>query len=432
MEDIKGFIIYDSHTQKSGILSRVGLAPPVDYLNELDHKPYITIPTYCDTKDGFELAKAILHSNIPPSTTPGVAVAYIAKVAETITGKLEDDWKSYDVMIGHKGDTITPLSLLEITKLHIELPGQKTETIPTCTDYGVAAKALLVYRISQAPPDQTTYKANLMKRIGDVFKMEPFCLDSTAGVMNVPHWIQDPAYRTLAAAIEMFLRKFPGHPLEKLRACTLTSYIKDCALLPSVNFAAECLQISPATLLQYIYSRSLADDVRRLIGGGPKEEKLVDHSYFQYMREMNLIPRSPYSASLNANLFVWCQFIGALNSQKRSIHARMVTTANPVILLIFAGYVSYYVLGAPETNVIFADTPEKMEALVRLKQIKAEQKPESEDSASPEAVLQHMKDNNYEFTIEMKEKFIPIVRTIDGSRKDSIGEFVKNYFLGTF
>nr|CDQ05539.1 Bm10181 [Brugia malayi] len=220
-------------------------------------------------------------------------------------------------------------------------------------------------RIAQAPATQMGYKAELVRRIGEVFKMEPFNLDSTAGVMNVPHWIQDHDYCVLVSAIDMFFRKFPNHKFEKYRACTLGTFLKDCVVITSLNQAAQCLSIEPGVLLQYVFSKDIADDVRRLIGGGPHEEKNVDHSYFQYMREMNLIPRSPYSASINPNLFTWCQFIGVLMGKRRSVYARLLDCFSPSMLLVYASYVVYYISGAPDVNLIFADSVQKMETLQR-------------------------------------------------------------------
>ncbi|VDN88611.1 unnamed protein product, partial [Brugia pahangi] len=324
--NLKDFTIYDSYTGQSRELSRIGIDVPVDYLNELDHKPYINIPKFCDTEEGFQLAKSIIHSNIPPSTASGIVVSFIAKVMESITGILQDDWKSYSVIIGHKGDTISPLSLLNIKKTELEFSGVKPDTTAAVTDYAIAAKALKVYRIAQAPAAQMGYKAELVRRIGEVFKMEPFNLDSTAGGDEL-------------SAIDMFFRKFPNHKFEKYRACTLGAFLKDCVVITSLNQAAQCLSIEPSVLLQYVFSKDIADDVRRLIGGGPHEEKNVDHSYFQYMREMNLIPRSPYSASINPNLFTWCQFIGVLMGKRRSVYARLLDCFSPSMLLVYASYV---------------------------------------------------------------------------------------------
>ncbi|VBB35280.1 unnamed protein product [Acanthocheilonema viteae] len=189
--------------------------------------------------------------------------------------------------------------------------------------------------------------------------------DSTAGVMNVPHWIQDTNYCTLVAAVDMFFRRFTNHKLEKFRACTLGSFMKDCVMLTSLNQAAQAFALNPATLVQYIYSPQIAEDVRRIIWGPATEEKNEEYSYFQYMREVNLIPRSPYSASLNPNLFNWCQFIGVLMGQRRSIYARLIPCSSPSMLLIYAAYVVYYVSGIPDARLQFADTPDKQELIMQ-------------------------------------------------------------------
>ncbi|VBB35441.1 unnamed protein product, partial [Acanthocheilonema viteae] len=280
MANFAGFVVYDAVTGASGTLSKAGLAPRVDYLGELLKKPTIEIKSYCDNPEGFELARSILSGNIPPTTESELATAYIAKVMESVTGTVEEDWKSYSVVIGYKGEKITPLSLLDVKKVEGEIKGQRVDTMEQVNELAVAAKALMVYRMAHAPVNQTGYKTELGRRLGEVFMMPPFNLEATAGVMNVPHWIQDPNYCMLVAAVDMFFRKFTNHKLEKLRACTLGSFMKDCVMLTSLNQASQALGLKPAILVQYIYSPQVADDVRRIIGGPPTEEKNEDFSYF--------------------------------------------------------------------------------------------------------------------------------------------------------
>ncbi|KAK6105865.1 Rhabdovirus nucleocapsid family protein [Brugia pahangi] len=214
--NLKDFTIYDSYTGQSRELSRIGIDVPVDYLNELDHKPYINIPKFCDTEEGFQLAKSIIHSNIPPSTASGIVVSFIAKVMESITGILQDDWKSYSVIIGHKGDTISPLSLLNIKKTELEFSGVKPDTTAAVTDYAIAAKALKVYRIAQAPAAQMGYKAELVRRIGEVFKMEPFNLDSTAGGDERTTLDSRPRLLYLSVSNRYVLQKIPESQIRKV------------------------------------------------------------------------------------------------------------------------------------------------------------------------------------------------------------------------
>ncbi|APG78843.1 putative nucleoprotein [Xingshan nematode virus 4] len=422
------FTIYDTETGKIGILSKYGLEPEVYYLNELKEKPLITVPHYYTDPDVIKGIRTIIDGNTPASTDSSLGIAFIAHMAKKIKGILDEDWKSYSVVIGRKGDEINPLDLL---RLRIEEKESKMTTIDrdvVSGDFGLLAKCLMVHRVGIASAEGG-YKENLCARLATIFTMEPFNLKNVIGVTNLAHWLQDTSFTSIVAAIDMFLRKFPNHQYEKLRACTLGTFLKDCVVMSSVNQAADALLTSPPILLQYVFSRDIATDVRHIIGGEPTEEKTTDHSYFQYMREMNLVPRSAYSASLNPNLFLWCQFIGVLLGKRRSMYARLLECSSPTMILVHACYVVYYLSGSPEAKLIFALNKEKGEQITKAREARKRLEMDEESTPSPEFVLSEMQKHHYTITDEMKDKFLLTVRTIDGSRRGTVGEFIKNFFI---
>lgn len=53
-------------------------------------------------------------------------------------------------------------------------------------------------------------------------------------------WMQpDSDYRKILAAMDMFLWRFPEHPLSVLRLGTLGARMKDCTALMKVVYAAK-------------------------------------------------------------------------------------------------------------------------------------------------------------------------------------------------
>lgn len=183
--------------------------------------------------------------------------------------------------------------------------------------------------------------------------------------------------------------------VDMLRACTLVAFFKNCAVIASIDLASGALLAKPSILLQYVFIEPIADDVKRVARGETKEIR-KNNSYFQYMSKFQLVPRSPYSASINPNLFIWCQFIGVLAGIKRSMYAHMIKCSSPAMILIQAAYVMYY------------------------------------SFSSPAEVLEKMKENNCTITPKMSDGLRCVINVIDGNRRNNVGEFVKKYFTRIF
>lgn len=411
--------IFDTETGACGYLCPLKAKIQVDYLNHLRQKPRITVPKYSQNPESMELIKSILCGNLLFTTPVNFAVAFMVNVLPKVKGILSEDWRSYDVTIGRRGEQITPLSLLEIDYEDVELTAKEIGSTQSMSDLGVLAKVMMVYRIAQASDNN---KNEVARKLGALYASTPFCMKNQNGVASVSHWSQDPSYRALIAATDMFLRKFKNHEFEKLKACTLGSFMKDCTVMRSIEEAARALKISPSNMLQYAFSRALAEDIRRLTGGDRTEEKIVDHSYFQYMREMNLIKRSPYSARSNPNLFLWCQFIKGLVGETSSAYVRMVDATLPQSLLVEAAYVAYYLVHNRNLGPGLLNTSSRAEDMTQSRS--AHELPDQEGK-SPEQVYRKMRENEFMMTDKMKECFRNVIAGLDGSRKWTVGEYLK-------
>ncbi|APG78853.1 putative nucleoprotein [Xinzhou nematode virus 4] len=375
-----------------------------------------------------QLEEKIIASDMASTTPISVALSFLFKVLPVqLSGTLSERWESYGIEIGRKGQTVNPLSLIEVTPDHLEPIGAGGDPSKKDNVLGMLAKCLAVYRIQNTPRDQPGYRANLALRLHDLYKGAPFELSNMAGIQSLTHWIQDSRYTAVVAAVDMFLRKFPGHPLEKLRACTLGSYDKDCATLASIDLAAKSLGADLTTLVTHMLGKTINKDMERILHCSEREEFGKEDSYFHYVREFGYLARSPYSASANKNLFTWCQMIGVLMGIPRSINARMLDADSPKLLLIEAAFLAHHLGSAPEFERLFVATQEEANALKRNQE-------ELDREAgvrykNPSTLLAKLHKAKFTLTPEIKNCFLGSVNALVNPRPQTVGEFVKNYFI---
>ncbi len=421
------FTCYSVKTGRKLELCNHGFEATVDYLTEMSEKPKIIVPIYRNEDNAREIQKSILSGPIPTSTPPSVGANFIYSMLDKMKGVLTEEWSSYGIRIGGIGDEVTPLNLITVIPKEQEFLGQAGQTTSTMSDWGILAKCLMVYRVSLAPQAQAGYRTDLQKRLHQIFMMDPFYVDNVSGVLGLQHWISDPTFCGLIAAIDMFLRKFPRHDLERLRACTLGSQYRDCVIIGSISHTAKVLNTTPGGVFGYIFNKAVAEEAEQVYAG-EGEEKTKKDSYFQYMRDFSLVGRTAYSASANPNLFIWCHMIGALAGKRRSMYARFIDCSNPVLLLTEAMYIVHYLGSTPDIDLRFVATEAENERIQRHRAQLEAAGIATSDRTTPDQILQFMRENNMTITQEMRDKFSPIIGTIDGSRPGTVGEFVKNYF----
>lgn len=421
------FTCYSVKSGKKLQICSHGFDSAVEYLTEMQGKPRVVIPLFRNEDSIRDTQKAILSGPIPANTPPSIGVNYICHMLSRMIGVLDEDWISYDIKIGSPDDEICPLDLIDMVPKEVEFTGKAGQSASTMSDWGILAKCLMVYRVSLAPQAQTGYKGELVKRLQQIFMMDPYYMDNTSGVLGLQHWVSDASFCALVAAVDMFLRKFPRHDFERLRACTLGSQYRDCVIIGSISHTAKVLGTSPGGVFGYIFNKDVAEEAEQVYAGGD-DEKTKKDSYFQYMRDFGLVTKTAYSASANPNLFVWCHMIGTLAGKRRSMYARFIDCSNPVILLTEAMYIVYHLGGSADIDLRFVSTEAENERIQRHRAQLEAAGIMTTDRITPDQILQLMRENNMSITVDMKEKFAPIIGTIDGSRAGTIGEFVKTYF----
>lgn len=338
------------------------------------------------------------------------------------------DWTSFKLIICKEKEEVTPLSLFNIQNVEEDWPALSTSTAVASKNklLGTLAKVLMIYRLGSALQDQGDYISALTSRLEVLYRVHPFNMGNPVGLKLCMAWALDSTYRALAAAIDMFLNRFQSHPLSALRACTLPAFLRDCSTLTSIHSTARCLSIGVHELMEFAFMKELASDIDRIIGRSEHQEMRNPNSYFHYCRELMLIPRSPYSASANTSLFLWCHVIGCLQNKKRSINARYVECDSPNRIVVNAIVITYY-LGHHVTagRYFFREKGPGIEYMQSM--LRVMDKTKSSGKVTVVKTLETYLESENEVKDNIKKFFAPAKIRLAKARPDSVGALVYQF-----
>lgn len=296
---------------------------PGDWFKTHRCKPKWEVTTYEGTKQ--ELAMVVDNFLVTASLPVEVAVYLMYTVGLDIKEKLTEDWSSHGIPIAKKGDEICPWDLLTVTlKPEGALPGKSEGVAPRKLET-LMAIVTIIHRIIVAEDRGTDhYRSEVVSKCANLLSQPPYsCADAnlpgTGGLYN--HWKASRSYLTAIAALDMFFTEFPMSKHAKLRMGTIPSRYKDCAIINSISQLEVASNMKVDELFCWCFLEILVRDVIRISMGG--QELGEKRSYTPYMSDMGLSKRSPYSATLNANLHVWCHCVGTFLGSASSPRARI-------------------------------------------------------------------------------------------------------------
>jgi len=371
------------------------------------------------------VTEVILHSTIHPN----VAVLFFGNfIAANLKETLDSDWVSYGVVIGRKGTVISPLDILD------ERRGSTNWTAPEGVELDKAEELRLFsiiiagYRYGIAAEIlQGDYKANVLGKINQVLRNEPFNLSSDltpTEMSRFKSWYNNAEFRALIAALDMFWCKFPDSPYSKLRVCTLGSRYKDCSSISEIRHLSQISGKKVGEMLKYVFSARVRDEVEAI--GRPGEEFNKEDSYFPYMREMRLSRRSPYSSTENVNLHNWISMFGALLGSERSFNARIVSENGLIHSMNLAIFAAYPFRRFVSANLVFGNEEEAEAArLMSGLDITDPDDITEINPASPLGVLKHMGECGNSVPREILALFSSYINKMGTPREKTIGMFLK-------
>jgi hypothetical protein len=308
------------------------------------HKPPVTIAI--NSAEAFayttDHAKEAWGGREEPNA--GLLAAFLYECALRFPKEtLKEDWVSYTIKIGSAQEEIGPMNLL-LRKNGSGLSIGKGHTMKDDDWKGPFYKTCAAYRLKKAKESaDTSYTSGMNSKLVALGKscvwklVMPTILDTIRfeGIMD------DPDIKKVFAAVDMFLTRFESHELGFIRAGTLISRYKQCMGLLDLFFADTAFYIPRGEILQWIYIDQVADQIVRMY---ETPDEIGDmYSYMPYCVDLELVGKSPYSATANDAIHNWTHILGCLSGLDRSRKASVV--GSPAPALVWAAATSAYGMG---------------------------------------------------------------------------------------
>lgn len=244
---------------------------------------------------------------------------------------LPNNWTTFGVEIGVAGGRVTIGDILLYEVCNDVITPVTIPNITADDDLWICIYLCGIYRIMNISNDQ--YRLNVGSNINQQLSANRAPSGVTTGGYSVyRHFMADPDYLKLIAAIDMYLHKFKKHKFSPVRVGTITSRYKDCASLLDVSHLKTMTGMNCGAIGRWIWVSQLFKEMERLSLAGQEIDQA--DSYMPYMMEFALADKSPYSTAVNPHMHFWVHVIGCRLGNQRSKNAKNVGNVNTNALII--------------------------------------------------------------------------------------------------
>lgn len=334
-----------------------------------------------------------------------VVKAYLFKLFNEATEKLDKRWVSFGRVIGQRDEFVGLGNIVDVTD-------DVSETIVTAAYPNVTKKAdrwLAIYLcgLYRLATSRSDYRVKLAERLNNAIKKNggPAAIVSP----NRTHyewWPHEKWFRVLIASIDMFLERFPHHKFAAARIGTETTRHIDCTVLADVMYICEQAQFTIPQLGKWMWQVQLADQLQNVLT--PGNEIAERYSYMPYFMAMDLAIASPYSIDMNPDLHFWINVVGCCLNENRSIHSPIDGVFNLVHL--------------SRTGIIFG-----FALATFLAEEDAEYKQEIPASLDGDDWLIWFKKHKMKTPNMVKMKLNPLFSTFTDTHEESVGQFMQEF-----
>lgn len=196
-------------------------------------KPPISVPKSISDRESW---KKMLGEAIDEKITSQIAVRYLYEYArDHFQEELPDEWTSYGTQIGRRAHKLNPMELLDVKEYPDDWTAAEGAELRDDEKFRLFAIILTGYRYGiTSEIIQVDYKQIVLGKINQVITNNPFNLNSDLTLTELSRykvWYNNPEYKAMIGALDMFWTKFLDSPGAKLRMCNLSSRFKDCTSL---------------------------------------------------------------------------------------------------------------------------------------------------------------------------------------------------------
>nr|WAK76854.1 MAG: nucleocapsid [Bole Tick Virus 2] len=287
-----------------------------------------------------------------------VVVEFLIKTYQDIKYVLPDIWISYSVVIGEKGQEITPLSIVHLQEAPTMTTGTQatTDIEPLNLVYLMASLyRLSIMKARQATPEYMRDVRTRLKTLatGRLTADQLRALDEHSTCID--GWHQDASIRTLMAILDMFIRKSKLDTLTPIRIGTLVCRGRDCAVLGDLTRLQEITGFSTEQVVSWLFASCLLKEIEGLTH--PGEEYWDPDGYFYYFSDLGLSKKSPFSGSANPMMHFILNTIAFFLGGTAAPNTRFIDCAK-VPTLFHAGLLAAFALRRPDEIRPIATTSE--------------------------------------------------------------------------
>lgn len=338
---------------------------------------------------------------------------------ELFREKLDKEWKLTS-KISIKPDIITPFDLLNIQDAgKLSDANLISDFVTDKEDIEIIIMILANYRINSLNRNALSqYRNQLKTNMNATFKASKFIeADIPNNIYTYTSWVNDPDFKKICAAFDLFFKKFPTSKYSPLRMCVQGARYKDCSLLTDIMFAKSMIGVDDFKLFTLAVDASVNKELMRYldyIG-----EDCLKDGYFPYLKELGVINKSPYSASQSPNAHNWIHMMGSLLGETRSVNSRLAPNGQNIQVLNLAIVCAYALKSRSDINPVFGENDEIME----LRKIAGGA---SETSLDPGAIIENLNDliNETPIGTEIMSWARGKIRILSDVRDGSIGKYL--------
>ncbi|AJR28501.1 nucleoprotein [Rochambeau virus] len=355
-----------------------------------------------------------------------IVIRFMQLALDKVKATLDDDWETFGVKIGSKGDSISPMDLLEVKLIKTpKLQSKTSKKASETDDHWMLFWILAHYRIGKT--QNQNYKDSLITRLNEVIKtINHEAVDINEGKGTTSGWVNNSAYCKIAAVVDMYFFKFKTEEFSDLRMGTLVCRFRDCAGLLAFSHVIKVTNYDAEKILDWIFCGSIGSEIMRMLK--PDQELDKPDSYMPYMMDLGLSSKSPYSSIMNPQFHAFSHIIASLLKSERSKNARISTEQNMSNVFANAKIVAFVTNKTLDMCKAFAKRGERSpdEEIEEAGDIEISDGSEIPKSSDPMEWYLFLKDKDFEIPREIEEWVNDESKKLVGSRPNTVGSFLYN------
>lgn len=278
-------------------------------------KPTVRVGT---TQTKYTPLDVLGHITNAPVVSKDLILHFLWSFMEKTNAREQSGWASYGIPIAEAGTDVKPSDLLDkVDAGEFSVDATTASGHESVAEQSIFGMCLAMVRIS------SIHQQEHRDRILSKFEQDYAALgiSDTKKILKAQKWhtlTSSHDYMAIAAAVDMFLYRFPLASGSYIRMGTVVTRGAQLTALSSLSLLCPT-RSEIYVLASWCSTPTLKGELKRLLKGGQEMDQ--PGSYFHYQVSMGLSARSCYSASENPYLFIFIHTAGSLLASERSMKA---------------------------------------------------------------------------------------------------------------